>query len=187
MVTAQTPQTSDSAKRLRRALVGGFCVYHMAASFFANMPPTTAFGGELRAPFDAYIAYAGLKQSWTMFDTIPYFRSVHPTLVERYPSGREVDVGPMLPGLERYRHRTRLTALFVRFTWPNGDLEPFVRGYLQRACAVAVQSIPTGAERPSAIGLRLDSERLLPLAEVRRTGSMSSRAHEFSPITAPCE
>ena len=184
MVTAQTP---DSGKTLRRWLVGAFCVYHMAASAFANMPPTTAFGDQLRAPFDAYIAYAGLKQSWTMFDTIPYFRSVHPTLVAHYASGRDVDVGPMLPGLKPYRHRTRLTALFVRFTWPSGELELFARAYMQRACAVLRQSTPPGAEQPAAIGLRLDSERLRPLLEVRRTGSMSSPAHEFSPITASCE
>jgi len=162
-------------------------VYHMAASFFANMPSTTAFGGELRAPFEPYIAYTGLRQSWTMFDTIPYFRSVRPVLVARYPSGRDVDLGPMLPGLKPYRHRTRLTALFVRFTWPNGDIEPYARGYLQRACALASLATPPGAEHPTAIGLRLDSERLRPLSEVRRTGSISSSAREFSPIVASCE
>jgi hypothetical protein len=184
MANAQTP---DAPISTRQALVGAFCVYHMAASFFANMPSSTAFGEEWRVPFEQYIAYAGLKQSWTMFDTIPYFRSVRPVLVAHYPSGRETELGPMLPGLLPYRHRTRLTALFARFTWPSGDLEWFARGYLQRACAAAARSTPPGAERPSAIALRLDSQRLLPLSEVRRTGTMSSAAHEFSPVTASCE
>ena len=175
------------AKRIGQGLLGAFCVYHMGASLFANMPPTTAFGGELRAPFDLYIAYAGLKQAWTMFDTIPYFRAIHPMLVARYPSGREVELGPMLPGLKPYRHLTRLTALFVRFTWPEGDNAWFARGYLQRVCGLVAGSVAPSEERPSAIALRLDVERLRPIPEVRRTGSISYTTHEFSPVTASCE
>jgi hypothetical protein len=182
-----TAPTSDVVKRVRVGLLGAFCVYHMAASLFANMPTSTAFGDELRAPFEHYIAYTGLKQSWTMFDTIPYFRSMHPVLVAHYPSGREAELGAMLPGLTPYRHRTRLAALFVRFTWPGGDIEWFARGYLQRACAAAARLTEPGAERPSTIGLRLDAQRLRPLPEVRRSGSMSSPARDFSPITASCE
>jgi hypothetical protein len=182
-----TTPTSDAVKRVRVGLLGAFCVYHMAASLFANMPTSTAFGEELRAPFERYIDYTGLKQSWTMFDTIPYFRSIHPVLVARYPSGREQEFGAMLPGLTPYRPRTRLAALFVRFTWPSGDTGWFARGYLERACTAVWRSGGPGAERPSSMGLRLDAQRLVPLAEVRRTGSMSSAAHEFSPVTASCE
>jgi hypothetical protein len=179
-------RTSNVAKVVGRVLVGPFCVYHMAASLFANMPYSTAFGGELRAPFESYIAYAGLKQSWTMFDTIPYFRSIHPVVVVHYASGREAELGPMLPGLTPYRHRTRLTALFVRFTWPAGDLEWYARAYLQRVCALAARSAAPG-ERPLTVGLRLDSERLLPISDVHRTGTISTPAREFSPATASCD
>ena len=182
-----TAPTSDVLKRVRVGLLGAFCVYHMAASLFANMPPSTAFGDELRAPFEQYIAHTGLRQNWTMFDTIPDLRSMHPVLVAHYPSGREAEFGAMLPGLTPYRHWTRLEALFLRFTWPSGDIEWFARGYLQRACAAVTRLTEPGAERPSTITLRLDAQRLRPLPEVRQSGSMSSPSRDFSPITASCE
>jgi hypothetical protein len=170
-----------------RVLVGGFCAYHMGASALANMPGSTAFGNDLRAPFDAYITYSGLWQSWTMFETIPYFESIRPVLVAHYRDGRDVDLDPMLPGLRPYRHRTRLAGLFLRFVWPDGGVDWFVRGYLQRACVEAVRAAPPDTDHPATMGLRLDSERLLPLPEVRRRGSIGWPAHDHSPVTVPCD
>jgi hypothetical protein len=159
-------------------------MYHMAATLFANMPPTTAFGEDLRVAFDPYITYAGLWQNWAMFETIPYFRSIHPVLLAHYAGGQNLERGAMLPGLQPYRHRTRLAGLFLRFTFPPSDVEWFVHAYLHRACAAFEEA--TGA-RPSSVGLRLDSERLIPLVEVRRSGSMAWPSHEMSAVAEPCD
>jgi hypothetical protein len=171
-------------RRISRVVVGAFCLYHMAATLFANMPVTTAFGADLRAPFDSYITYAGLWQNWAMFETIPYFRSIHPVLVAHYPSGPDLERGAMLPGLDPYAHRTRLVGLFLRFAFPPNDVEWFVHAYLGNACTAFEEA--TG-ERPSSVGLRLDSERLIPLAEVRRLRSMSWRSQEMSGVAGPCD
>ena len=167
-----------------RVLVGGFCLYHMAAMLSANMPFTTAFGGELRAPFDSYIASTGLWQNWTMFETIPYFRSIHPVLVAHYPNGRDIERGPVLPGFLPYRPHMRLAGVFLRYMFPPSDVAWFVRAYLGRACDAFEEA--TGA-RPSSVGLASDLERLLPLAEVRRSGSIASRSHELSVAVVPCD
>ncbi len=164
--------------------VGAFCFFHMGAAAVANMPSTTAFGGELRTPFEPYITYAGLWQAWTMFETIPYFRSIRPVLVGHYATGPDVERGAILPGLLRYRHRNRLVALFVRYTFPTPDLEWLVRGYLKRACGAFEAATGT---RPATVRLRLDSERLIPLEEVIATGRIGRTSHEFSPVEVKCD
>jgi hypothetical protein len=88
----------------------------------------TAFGGELRRPFSHYIGYVGLWQNWVMFHTIPHFRAIRPRLVATYPGGTKGDYGPMLPGLTKYDHRTRLGSLFFRYVWPTSDINPLRRG-----------------------------------------------------------
>ncbi|HLK37740.1 MAG TPA: hypothetical protein VKU41_13360 [Polyangiaceae bacterium] len=173
-----------AVRRAPRVLLGTFCLYHMGASLLSNMPSTTAFGGELRAPFEAYIFHAGLWQSWTMFTTIPYFRSIHPVLLAHAPGGAETEYGAILPGLEGYRQRTRLTGLFLRYTFPAPDMAGFARGYVHDACD-AIEA--ASGVRPAFVGLRLDSEHLVPLDRVRTSGQTSVPGRELSAASGPCD
>lgn len=173
----------SSLKPWLRGLLCAACVYHIAAMVSANLPFSTAFGQELRRPFAHYIGYVGLWQNWVMFHTIPHFRAVRPMLVARYPGGSETEHGAMLPGLIKYRPRTRMGSLFFRYTWPTNDILPYGRAYLQRACSEVARQ--TG-KRPSTMTLRLDSLRLNSLADARRTGKPGKPASDFSTMNVPC-
>jgi hypothetical protein len=175
---------SAAVQRLWGTLLGAFCVYNMGAILLANMPTSTAFGGELRAPFESYIAYTGIWQNWSMFVTIPYFKSIHPVLVAHYANGKDVERGPILPGLRPYRPRARFIALFVGYAFPPEEEDWFARSYVQRACTAFEQA--TGA-RPKSVRLRLDCERLQPLSDVVRTGKIGVVSHEPSAVEAICD
>jgi hypothetical protein len=168
---------------LVRATVVGFCIYHMLAMVSANLPFSTAFGSELRRPFSHYIGYVGLWQNWVMFHTIPYFRSIRPMLVAEDASGTKTEHGPMLPGLTPYDHRTRLGSLFFRYTWPANDIQPYANGYLLRACGEIAAKI---GHKPSSVTLRLDSRRLLSLAEARTTHQTSKPSSDTSTLNVKC-
>lgn len=168
--------------RLARVVICVGCLYHLAAMVMTNMPTTTAFGGELFAPFRHYVVYAGLWQSWTMFHTVPNFRAIRPKLVARYDDGAESVHGAMLPGLTPYQSRTRMASLFLRYTWPTPDIQPYLRGYLARACtAVEAES----GRKPRTMTMRLESIRLRPLAKVRETGAVGERSFDLS-ASEPC-
>ena len=163
--------------------LGAFCLYHMAAMVFANMAPTTPFGTELRAPFEKYIAYAGLWQEWSLFVTIPAAQSISPMLVARYADDTWVERGPILPGLLPYRPRARLIALFFRLTYPDPDFDWFSQRYVERACDAFEREI--GA-RPQNVQLRLDTEALIPLADVIKTGKMGAPTEVPGNAVATC-
>ena len=166
-----------------RTLLCAACLYHMAAMVSANLPFTTAFGGELRRPFTYYIGYVGLWQNWVMFHTIPHFRAIRPRLVATYPGGTKGDYGPMLPGLTKYDHRTRLGSLFFRYVWPTSDINPYAEAYMKRACGEIARK--TG-NKPTNVTLRLDSLRLLPLVEARKTHKEGKPASDTSSINVTC-
>jgi hypothetical protein len=170
-------------QRIHRRLVCGACVFHMAATVATNLPANTAFGGELRAPFAAYLDRAGLWQNWVMFHTIPYFRAIRPRLVASASDGSTREFGPMLPGLAPYRHTTRIVSLFLRYTWPPDDIAPHVHAYLRRACDEVARA--TGS-RPASITLRLDSLRLQPLAHVRAHHELAKLGSDLSTIREHC-
>jgi len=166
-----------------RALICVFCLYHMAAMVSANLPFGTAFGNSLRRPFGQYIGYVGLWQNWVMFHTIPHFHKIRPVLVAHYAGGSKTEHGPMLPGLQPYRHRTRLGSLFFRYVWPTGDITPYAESYLRKACVEVARK--TG-HKPTSVTVRLDSYRLIPLNEVRQTHKTSKPASDTSSLNVPC-
>lgn len=168
---------------LMRMLICAACLYHMAAMVSANLPFGTAFGNQLRRPFQYYVGYVGLWQNWVMFHTIPHFRSIRPVLVAQYPGGSKSEHGPMLPGLTPYDHRTRLGSLFFRYVWPTSDINPYAESYLRKACTEIAQK--TG-NKPSSVTLRMDSQRLAPLADVKKTHKPGKAASDTSTLNVSC-
>lgn len=176
---------SDSSIRRRwlRAVICVACLYHMAAMVSANLPFDSAFGNGLRRPFGHYIGYVGLWQNWVMFHTIPHFHKIRPVLVANYAGGSKTEHGPMLPGLTKYQHRTRLGSLFFRYVWPTGDITPYAESYLRKACVEVARQ--TG-HKPASMTVRLDSYRLIPLNEVRQTHKTSKPASDTSSLSVSC-
>jgi hypothetical protein len=169
--------------RLIRLFVCAFCAFHMLAVVAMNLPLSSAFGTELRAPFLPYLVGAGLWQSWQMFDAPPRYGSFVPRLVARFSDGSLRDYDAMLPGLHPYRFDTRMSSVFIRYTWPTPDLAEYVRGYLHNACAAI--ALNTG-RKPVSTTLRLDGERLTRLDLVRSTGRMTEPSKDFSSVIERC-
>jgi hypothetical protein len=167
-----------------RLIICAACLYHMAAMVSANLPFGTAFGNQLRRPFQYYVGYVGLWQNWVMFHTIPHFRAIRPVLVAQYPGGSKTEHGPMLPGLTPYDHRTRLGSLFFRYVWPTSDINPYADAYLRTACKEIAQK--TG-NKPSNVTLRMDSLRLAPLAEVKKNHKPGKPASDTSTLNVSCQ
>jgi hypothetical protein len=165
------------------AVLVGACTYHAAAVLAFNLPGNSPFGDELVAPFRGYVARAGLWQNWSMFHTIPYFSALGPKLLALGRDGAPHEHPPVLPGLAPYRPINRLSALFLRYTFPSDELTPHMHAYLRRACDEVQRA--TG-ERPVAMSLRLYSRRILPLAEVRARGSIARGAFDDAPLHEPC-
>jgi hypothetical protein len=156
----------------------------MAAMVSANLPTNTAFGNEIRLPFQDYLARAGLGQNWVMFHTIPYFRAIRPVLVAMGRDGNTQTHGPMLPGLGPYTPLTRLSVLFIRYAHPSEQVEPHLRAYLRRACDEVTRA--TGI-RPYSTALRLDALRIPALEQVRNTQRTGVPSAEQGPVTATCQ
>lgn len=169
--------------RLIRLFACAFCAFHMLAVVAMNLPLSSAFGAELRAPFVPYLVGAGLWQSWQMFDAPPRYRSFVPRLVARFRDGATRDYDAMLPGLRPFAFDTRMSSLFIRYTWPTPDLSGYVRGYLDNACAAIARE---AGEKPISTTLRLDGERLVRLQLVQSSGRMSEPSNDFSSIMEPC-
>lgn len=163
--------------------MAAFCLYHMGAMLFANMDSSTAFGDDLRAPFDRYTATFGLWQDWELFLTVPVAQSINPVLVAHYANGKDVERGPILPGLKRYHPRARFIALFVRLSFPGDAFEWVAERYLERACGAFERAL---GSRPETVRIRMDSEQLIPLEEVIRTGKMGSPLHQFGTAVGKC-
>lgn len=185
LLTMRGVAALSALQRLGRAAISMLFAFHVLAVLAINLPLNSPFGNELRSPFEPYYYVSGIWQNWAMFDTIPRYRSIHPRLLAQWSAeqGKTQTFGAAVPGLERYRHSTRLVSLYLRYVWQSGDYAVHVRTYLLRACAEIERR--AGA-KPARVSLVLDSQILIPLAQVRSSGRVAVKHRDTSPISVVC-
>jgi hypothetical protein len=167
---------------IRAALCAYFC-FHLAAITIANLPPTTAFGPGLHAPFAWYVNLAGLWQAWDMFTTIPHYLDVNGTLIVTDAQGHERQVGPILPGLTPFGTEARIRGTFMRLAFSNDDYPGYAPRYLAAVCRAIKET--TGSP-PASVAFELRTQQLRRLSDVRQDGRLSEdRTFRFGP--APCQ
>jgi hypothetical protein len=154
---------------LRPVLSGYFC-FHLAAITVANLPPTTAFGPSLHAPFAWYVNLAGLWQGWDMFTTIPRFLDLDGTLLSRNADGVETRVGPILPGLTPYGKEDRIDGTFLRLAFASDDYPGYAPRYLAAVCKALREE--TG-KTPASVAFELRTQQLRSLPDVRKDGRLA--------------
>ncbi|HVU03386.1 MAG TPA: hypothetical protein VHE30_16615 [Polyangiaceae bacterium] len=164
---------------IRRVLLLGFCVYHVAALCIANLPETTALGSSLHGPFSPYLSVFALRQTWDMFTTIPHFLAMRGELVSRDVDGHERRDGPLLPGLRPYGNDPRIHVTFMRLAFSGPAYPGYADRYLASVCRALAES---GKARPDQVGFELDVLQLRALSDVKRDGRIAEpKTFTFGP------
>lgn len=174
-------------ERVRKGFVAtlatAFMVYHLAAVTIANLSTSTTLRGHLHPWFRPYTSLLGLWQEWDMFTTIPYYAEMRPTLIAAFPGQPQKEFGPMLPGLESAPNNLKITSVFSRVMWSRSAFETNVSQWERAGCLAVARA--TGV-MPRSVQLKLSTQRLNPLAQVRSTGE-SSHPEEFTTRPALCK
>lgn len=118
-----------------------------------------------------------------MFTTIPYYAEMHPTLLANLPDQPQKEFGPMLPGLTAAPNTLKISSLFSRVMWSRSAFESNVSQWERATCRAVGQA--TGVT-PRSVQLKLSTQRLNALAQVRSTGQLS-HPEEFTTRPALCK
>lgn len=164
-----------------RAALCAILIFHLAAITITNVPRTTALGSTFHRPFDAYLSFTGLWQSWAMFTTIPYYLEVDGSFVAIGADGRQTEYGPMLPGLEPYRKDPAIDVMFLRLGFVS-DYAAYGGRYTAALCKAVAERTGTV---PAGISFELRTKQLRPMKDVLRDGRIAD-PHSFKFGPTPC-
>lgn len=177
------PNRGRSRKVFVRAIACTFLLYHLAALTLTNLSTSTTLRNSLHVWVRPYTGVLGLWQEWDMFTTIPYYSEVRPSLSVQFLDKGPLQLGPMLPALTPAPESLRISTLFSRIMWSRRSFEDNVSRWERMTCR-AIQA-STG-QRPKSFQLKLATERLNTLAQVRATGKIA-HPEEFSTKPALCK
>jgi hypothetical protein len=165
-----------------RGLACVFFTYHLAATTLTNLGTSTALKRRAEGWIRPYIQHLALWQEWDMFTTIPYYAELTGNVVATFPDRRVQEFPPILPGLEPAPASLKVTSLLSRIMWSKNSFESNVSRWERAMCRAIAEEV---GERPSTVHLRLYTQRLNPLAQVRSTGKIA-HPEQFNSRPAPC-
>lgn len=165
----KAPDRRSSLTAAGRAVAVLVLVFHLCAITMANVRRNTALGTSLHEPFDAYVRLAGLTQTWDLFTTKPRFESIEFDLAVKDHEGREVVLGPVVPGFGPPEHQ-KVMVTFARMALAQKAYARGNRDYARAACAAAEEKL--GA-RPRSVQLRARMQSLRSVQQVRKDGKIS--------------
>lgn len=173
--------------RIRSNLFRGaacvFFLYHLAAITLTNIPTSTALGNNAHPWIRPYIRHTGLWQEWDMFTTIPYYRKIEGRLAATFHDQRTQEFGPLVPGFGDTYTSLRVSSLFARLMWSRNAFQTNIAQWERTACNVVAAHTE---EQPRHVQLKLDTQRLNTLGQVRSTGKIS-RPEQFATRPAICK
>jgi hypothetical protein len=173
--------------RLRSILIRGiacvFFLYHLAAITLTNISTSTALGNNVHPWIRPYIRHTGLWQEWDMFTTIPYYQGIQGRLVATFPDQRTQEFGPLIPGFGETYTSLRVSSLFARIMWSRNAFQTNIGQWERTACHVVEAH---SGEQPRHVQLKLDTQRLNTLSQVRSTGKIA-RPEQFTTRPAMCK
>lgn len=165
-----------------RGLACVFFTYHLAATTLTNLGTSTALKRRAEGWIRPYIHHLALWQEWDMFTTIPYYAELTGNVVATFPDRRVQEFPPLLPGLEPAPASLKVTSLLSRIMWSKNSFESNVSRWERAICSAIAEEV---GERPSTVHLRLYTQRLNTLGQVRSTGKIA-HPEQFNSRPAPC-
>tara|TARA_B100000959_G_scaffold32702_1_gene31136 strand:+ start:355 stop:906 length:552 start_codon:yes stop_codon:yes gene_type:complete len=156
-------------------------LYYCLGVIANNYPTNTAFGRELREPFDFYVKPLHLHKPYNMFYTYDPWHKFDLSVIAKTEHGLAKRFAPILPGLEELhgkgfqgKGKLRVRVSLQRMTKRRSSF--LLKGYAQNLC----DAIRERTQRNILeVTLEFKTERLRKLSEIKKDGVMG-KTYNFS-------